>query len=335
MKRILAAVMLVVMFFSVPISNIKAEGIITDSTIIHEQDGELFSYEVIFRDFHRSFTPEMFNSSGVTARKIEKSDYMEMDDSYTYTYGDGCELCVSSGLYLFYYNADGDCYSQILTYPGTAETVTGNPELTGFTVKEATSQCNEFLSRLGLGDLVLDTIVTFSKEQLIRITEEMKKEFAGHPVRYFSSITDETEAYYLTYRQVLNGVKSAGTPQVRIVITRDGIAYLEMFPIIDHIAETHPVTEQMSWQDAVHCFENKNINAYSVPDSIRMSYGITEISIAYYHEFDMKNDHAFHAYVFPGWYIKGYETIRSADRESTHPIQDFYRIPDGIWYYPE
>ena len=336
MKRILAAVMLVVMVFLVQISYSNAEEILTDSTIINEQYDNLFSYDVIFKDFHQVFKPEMFNNSGIVARKFEKSDYMEMDDSYTYTYRNGYKLCVSSGLNLFYYNASGDYYSQILTYLGTAETVIGNPELTGFTVKEATDQCNELLSRLGLGNLELDTIVTFSKEYLKRITDEMKKEYEGHPkVKYFTSFTDETEAYCLTYRQVLNGIKTAGTPQVRIVITRDGIAYLEMFRIIDHITETHPVTEQMTSQDAVHCFEKRNINQYSIPDSISVSYKIREISIAYYYEFDIQNNNAFHAYVFPCWYIKGYEFMRSAGREKTHLIQDLYRIPDGIWYYPE
>jgi hypothetical protein len=291
---------------------------------------------VIFKDFHQAFTPEMFNNSGVVARKFEKSDYMEMDDNYTYTYRNGSTLFVSSGLNLFYYNASGDYYSQVLTYLDTEETVIGNPELTGFTVKEATDQCDELLSRLGLGNLVLDTMVTFSKESLIRITDEMKKAYAGHPkVRYFTSFTDETEAYYLTYRQVLNGIKTAGTPQVRIVITRDGIAYLELFRIIDHITETYPVTKQMTGQDAVHCFEKRNVTRYSVPDSISVSYKIKEISIAYYFDFNTQNNNAFHAYVFPCWYIKGYESMRSAGREKTLTIQDLYRIPDGTWYYPE
>ena len=336
MKRILAAVMLAVMILPVQNGNAKAEGIITDSTIINEQHGELFSYDVVFKDFHKAFTPEMFNNSAVTARKTEKSDYMEMDDTYTYTYGNGCTLCVSSGLNLFYYNASGDCYSQILTYLGNTGTAMGSPELTGFTLEEATDRCNDFLSRLGLGNLVLDTAVTFSKEYLIRITEEMKKEYAGHPkVSYFTSFTSETEAYYLTYRQVLNGVKSAGTPQVRIVITRDGVAYLELFRIIDHITETHPVTGQMSWQEAVHCFEERNINQYTLPASVSVSYGIRDISAAYYYGFDTRNNDAFHAYVFPCWYINGYETMRSAGREKTHPIRDLYRIPDGVWYYPD
>ena len=336
MKRLLATVMLLVMILPVQFGHAKAEGIITDSTMIHEQYNELFSYDVIFKDFHQAFTPEMFNNSGVGARKFEKSDYMEMDDSYTYTYRNGYKLFVSGGLNLFYYNASGDYYSQVLTYLDTEETVIGNPELTGFTVKEATDQCDELLSRLGLGNLVLDTMVTFSKESLIRITDEMKIAYAGHPkVRHFTSFTDETEAYYLTYRQVLNGMKSAGTPQVRIVITRDGIAYLELFRIIDHITGTYPVTEQMTSQEAVSCFEKRNINRYSIPDSISVSYNIKEISNAYYFEFNMQNNNAFHAYVFPCWYIKGYESMHSAGREKTHLIQDLYRIPDGIWYYPD
>ena len=336
MKRLLTAVMLVVMILSVQINNTKAEEIITDGTVINDQYDRLFSYDVAFKDFHQAFTPEMFNGSEVVDRKIERSDYGRIDDSYTYTYADGCILCVSSGLNLFYYNADGDYYSQIITYLDSAGDCTGGPELSGFTVKDATEQCNRLLARLGLRDLVPDTITTFSKERLTRITDEMKREYAGHPkVMYFTSFTDETEAYYLTYRQVLNGMRSAGTPQVRIVVTRNGIAYLEMFRIIDRITGTRPVTEKMPWQEAVQCFKKRNINVYSIPASISVSYGIREISIQYYYGFDTQNDNALFAHVFPGWDIKGYESMRSADREKERLIHDFYRIPDGAWYYPD
>ena len=335
MKRLLASVMLVAIILFAQIGNIKAEGLITDSTIINEQDDELFSYDVIYKDFHQVYTPEMFNHSEVVDQHIEKSDYMEWDDSYTYKFADGYELCISSGLNLFYYDASGDYYSQILTYLNTVGFDADHTELTGFSVKEATEQCGELMSRLGLGDLVLDTTVTFSKERLVQITDEMKQAYRDHPkVLYFTSFTDETEAYYLTYRQVLNGIKPAGTPQAHIVITRDGIAYLEITRVIDQIIETRPVTEQMSWQEAVACFEKKNINVYSIPDSISVSYEIREISIAYSYEFDMQND-PFLAHVFPGWYILGYETMQSEDQIRTHPIRDFYRIPDGAWYYPD
>ena len=278
----------------------------------------------------------MFWDTTALSLNIEKSDYMEMDDNYTYQYKDGCVLCISSGINLFYYNTNGECYYQILTYIDSEGIDADDRELTGFSVKEATEQCSELLSGLDIRDLVLDRAVPFSKECLIRITEEMKKAYGDLKASYFTSFTDETEAYYLTYRQALNGVKTAGTPQFRVVITRDGIAYLEMSRIIDRITETRPADGRMSSQEAVQCFEKRNANAYSsLPDSISMSYEIREISIAYYHEFDMPETNAFHARVFPGWYIEGCETMRVAERVKTDRIRDFYRIPDGIWYYPD
>ena len=334
-KKISSILVLLVVFL-VQISNIKAEGMITDNTVINDQYDELFSYDVIYKDFHQAYKPEMFNDSAVVSENIEKSDYMEMEDSYTYQYKDGCVLCISSGINLLYYNTNGEYYSQILTYIDSEGINTDNSELTGFSVKEATEQCNELLSGLDIRDLVLDTAVTFSKERLIRITEEMKKVYGDHKVSYFTSFTDETEAYYLTYRQALNGIKTGGTPQVSIVITRDGIAYLDISRIIDQIAETRPADGQMSSQEAAQCFEKRNLNTYSsLPDSISVSYEIREISIAYYYELDMPETNVFHARVFPGWYIEGRETMRSGERVRTHRIRDFYRIPDGTWYYPD
>ena len=309
-----------------PKENIKIE-----NSIINDQYNELNVYDVTYKDFQKVYTSAMFNSSEVVSTKSESADDIEAE-SHTYKYKDGFELCIADSMSLFYYNANGDYYSQILTYLNSSENYTNSPELTGFSLNEATKVANDFIASLEIKNLVLDKAFTFSKESLVTITNDMKKIYGENGAKFFSSITDETEAYYLTYRQTLDGIKTAGTPQIQMVITRNGIAYLEMFRIIDQVNNKTTVTEQSSWKDAICFFEERNINAHNLPESISVLYEIEEISISYYRDPDPEQKLC--ASLFPCWYIKGYETMTNGDKARTKQIADIYRIPDGVWYYP-
>lgn len=310
-----------------PKENIKIE-----SSIINDQYNELNVYAVTYKDFQRVYTSETFNSCEVVSAKSESSDDIEAENSHIYKYADGYELCIADSMSLFYYNTDGDYYSQILTYLNSSKSDTNTSELNDFSLNKATEAANDFISRLEIKNLVLDKVLTFSKESLVTITNDMKKTYGENGAKYFSSITDETEAYYLAYRQALDGIKTAGTPQIQMVLTRNGIAYLEMSRIIDEVINKTAVNEQISWQDAVCLFEERNINLHSLPESISVLYEIDEISIAYYHAFDPEQK--LYASLFPCWYIKGSETMSNGEKARTKQIADIYRIPDGVWYYP-
>ena len=309
----------------VPEENIKME-----NCVINDQYSELNTYEAVYKDFCQAYTSEMFNSGEVVS--VNREDVDETETMTTYTYTDGCQLCIADSMMLFYYNRNGDYYSQILTYLNSSKDDCDASDLPGFSLNEAIEAGGRFLSNLAISDLILDKTLTFSKETLIRLTNDMKKAYGEAGAKYFPSITDETEAYYLAYRQTLDGIRSAGTPQVRMIITRNGIAYLEMSRIIDHVAEKHAVNEETSWQDAVRLFEERNAKAYTLPESISAQYEIEEISIAYFSE--MNPEQPLCAVVFPCWYIKGYETLSNGEKSRTKQVTDLYRIPDGVWFYP-
>lgn len=309
-----------------PKDNIKIE-----NSVINDQYNELNVYDITYKDFQKVYTSETFSTSEVVSTKSESSDDIETE-SHTYKFTDGYELCIADSMNLFYYDANGDYYSQILTYLNSSKNDTNTSELTGFSLNAATEAANDFISSLEIKDLVLDKTLTFSKEYIVTLTNDMKKMYGEDGAKYFSSITDETEAYYLAYRQTLDGIKTAGTPQVQMVITRNGIAYFEMSRIIDQVVKKNAVNEQMSWKDAIRLFEERNINAHSLPESISVLYEIEEISIAYFSELNTGENLC--ANIFPCWYIKGYETMSSGEKTRTKQIADIYRIPDGVWYYP-
>ena len=72
--------------------------------------------------------------------------------------------------------------------------------------------------------------------------------------------------------------------------------------------------------------------SFNLPESISVLYEIEEISISYYRDPDPEQKLC--ASLFPCWYIKGYETMTNGDKARTKQIADIYRIPDGVWYYP-
>lgn len=302
--------------------------------VINDQYNGLYSYEVTYEDFHQAYTPELFNTSGVKSVKHENSDYRKEFDTDQYVYADGCVLNISSGMSLFYYNKYGDCYSQVLTYIGSTKVDTEEADLEGFPLDAAMEKCDQFLDQLGIDYWAPDPPISLSSGFLKRITDDMKTAYGEEGARYFHSFTEDTEAYYIACRQVLDGIKLAGTPQIQIVITRNGISYLEMSHIIKRINKTSPIHETPIWQDALSLFADNSTAVYSLPDSITVTYDLDEISVSYFCISDTQSNTVYNAHVFPGWYISGYETMSSGNKTRIRKVSDFYSIPDGIQYHP-
>ena len=160
-----------------------------------------------------------------------------------------------------YGDARMEYYGQVLTYLqwdlGTMECT----DMEGFSLEEARKKADALIAVLDIENLEPDLAVSLSHEDLSRITKEMREAFAGEPkVKYFDSFTKDIDAYYLTYHQVLNGIKTAGMPQVAVVVTRDGIASLELSCVIDRVNETTPLTKTLSREEATELCSGKYRN---------------------------------------------------------------------------
>ena len=201
---------------------------------------------------------------------------------------------------------------------------------------EARKKADALIAVLDIENLEPDLAVSLSHEDLSRITKEMRETFAGEPkVKYFDSFTKDIDAYYLTYRQVLNGIKTAGMPQVAVVVTRDGIASLELSCVIDRVNNTSLLKGTLYRPEAEKLCSERHLNEFKqLPENIRITNEITEMTTANFFEFDEDGTDEYHAGVFPCWFFKCVQTlfVDGAEKGVT-PIRDLYRIPDGHWFY--
>ena len=310
-----------------------------ENAVITEPQDQLFCYDVTFRNFHKAYTPETFNVSGVKSKEYQKLDGRELNDWYRYEFQDEHELYIPSGLNLMYGDSRMEYYSQVLTYLQWDLDTMECKGIEGFPLDEAREKADALIAVLGIEYLEPDLAVSLSHEDLNRITKEMRETFAGEPkVKYFDSFTKDIDAYYLTYRQVLNGIKTAGDPQAALVITRDGIASLELSHVIDRVNETTPLTKTLSREEATELCSGKYRNEFkSLPENMRITNEIAEISVAHFFEFDEDGTDEYHAGVFPCWFFKGTQTFIKDGEEkgvtSVNPIRDLYRIPDGHLFF--
>ena len=310
-----------------------------ENAVITEPQDQLFCYDVTYRNFHKAYTPEMFNASGVKSKEYQKLDGRELNDWYKYEFQDEHELYIPSGLSLMYGDARMEYYSQVLTYLQWDLGTMACTDMEGFSLEEARKKADALIAVLGIEYLEPDLAVSLSHEDLNRITKEMRETFAGEPkVKYFDSFTKDIDAYYLTYRQVLNGIKTAGDPQAALVVTRDGIASLELSCVIDRVNATTPLTKTLSREEATELCSEKYRNEFKqLPENIRITNEITEISVANFFEFDEDGTDEYHAGVFPCWFFKGTQTFFKDGEEKgvtpVNPIRDLYRIPDGHLFF--
>ena len=311
-------------------------GFTAENAVVTEPQGQLFCYDVTYRNLHKAYKPETFNSSGVKSREYQRLDGRETEDWINYLYEDGAELCIPTGLSLMYGDTRREQYSQVLTYlrsePEAAECV----EIEGFSLEEAQKKADAFIAGLGIEYLEPDTAVSLSHDYLDKITGDMREAYVGmDKVRYFDTFTTDIDAYYLTYRQVLNGIKTAGDPQAAVVITRDGIAYLEMAFVIDGINDKQPVSEGLTRQAAADlCAERCRKEFSLLPGNINISNEIAEISVVNYFAFNESGEDEYRASLFPCWFLKGTQTFfKDGEAAGRKHIRDLYRIQDGQWFY--
>ena len=179
-KIICFCILTLVMMISV--NNILAEtagtGVMefnAENAVITEPGDQLSCYDVTYRNFHKAYTPEMFNASGVKSKEYQKVDGREIEDWYRFEFQDGCELYIPSGLSLIYGDARVEYYSQVLTYLqwdlGTMECT----DMEGFSLEEARKKADALIAVLDIENLEPDLAVSLSHEDLSRITKEMRE----------------------------------------------------------------------------------------------------------------------------------------------------------------
>ncbi len=307
-----------------------------DHLEIDDRFEELSLYTVTFRNT-RAYTPEMFNPGKVTETDYIRSEYGPGDDWYHYRYEDDSELTIPGNTELIYGSRDYERYSQLLTYLENAGISEEKREDGLYPLQDALERSHSLFDRLHLGNLVMDQAVALPSSRIRTLTDDMKRFYSGAQKLYcFDSFPKEIGAWYLTFRQELSGIRSAGVPQVRIVLTEDGTALLELNRIIDHVNDDYELTAGTSWQDALRLFtathEQKNFES----DLYSESFEISRINIAYDYEMPRDDSATLDAKVFPCWQIEGSQAITLAEGPGVYspgtkiiPFSEIYSIPDG------
>lgn len=307
-----------------------------DHLEIDDRFEELSFYTVTFRNT-RAYTPEMFNPGKVTESDYIQSESGSGDDWYHYRYEDDSELTIPGNTELIYGSRDYERYSQLLTYLDNAGISAEERETAPYPLQDALERSNSLFDRLHIGNLVMDRAVALPSSRIRALTDDMKRFYSGAQKLYcFDSFPDEIGAWYLTFRQELSGIRSAGVPQVRIVLTGDGTALLELNRIIDHVNDDYELTAAATWQDAVRLFTATHEQKSSESELYSESFEISRINIAYDYEMPRDDSATLDAKVFPCWQIEGSQEITLAEGPEIHnpgtkiiPFSEVYSIPDG------
>ena len=298
--------------------------------VIDDQCHELSFYSVTFRNT-RSYMPEAFNPGKVVAA----------DGSLTCggpefcRYEDGSTLMIPDSTSLVYGNADGGRYRQLLAYMDDTDAVPEAAEAEFCSLEEALERCDTLLSGLNVGSLALDRAYALPSSTIRSLTAEMRNFYDGErKPECFESFPDRISAWCMIYRQELNGIRSAGAPQVRIVLTPEGTALLELNRIIDHVNDDYQLTAGFSWHNAMSVFSA----AHGRNGLGAESFEISRIRIAYDYEFLGPDDiNTLDARIFPCWQIEGREAIMPAEGTGARGsgirfvrFSERYSIGDGV-----
>lgn len=307
-----------------------------DHLEIDDRFDELSLYSVTFRNT-RAYTPELFNPGKVTETDYIRSEYGPGDDWYYCRYEDDSELTIPGSTELVYGNRDYERYSQLLTYLENAGITAEDRENGPYPLQDALERSGALFDRLHIGNLVLDRAVALPSSRIRGLTDDMKRFYSGaQKLNCFQSFPEEIGAWYLSFRQELSGIRFAGVPQVRIVLTGDGTALLELNRIIDHVNDDYALTAGTSWQDALRFFTARHEQKDPESGSYSESFEISRINIAYDYEMPRDDSTALDAKVFPCWQIEGSQAITLADGPGIYkpgtkiiPFSEIYSIPDG------
>ena len=283
-----------------------------DEIVIDDLYDELSAYSITFRNM-QAYTPECFNYAKVTAaEELPTADGREMN---RYTFADDAVLTIPCSTTLEYGNKDFECYRQLLSYMDNANIDPAKQAKAPYPLENAMERCKAIFKTLHIDNLVLDQAVALPSGSICDMTDEIKKFYNETEPACFDAFPEEIGVWYLAFRQELNGIKSLGTPQVRIALTEKETALLELDKVIDHINDDYELENGVCWLDAIRVFSASHCEKTSGE-----SYEISRIKIAY--DYDLTDSSALDAKAFPCWQIEGQGT-------GTGKFEEAYSILDG------
>ncbi|MBQ6288538.1 MAG: hypothetical protein IJK71_04775 [Clostridia bacterium] len=283
-----------------------------DEIVIDDRYDELSAYSITFRNM-QAYTPECFNYAKVTAaEELPTADGREMN---RYRFADDAVLTIPCNTTLEYGNKDFECYKQLLNYMDNADVAPGKQANAPYPLENAMARCEAIFKTLHIDNLVLDQAVALPSDSISNMTDGMKVFYNETEPVCFDAFPEEIGVWYLAFRQELNGIKSLGTPQVRIALTEKETALLELDKVIDHINDDYELENGVCWLDAIRVF-----SASHCEKTGGESYEISRIKIAY--DYDLTDSSALDAKAFPCWQIEG-------QRPGVGAFKEVYSIPEG------
>lgn len=295
--------------------------------VIEAADLPLYEYSVTLREF-LSCDPADIHSGRVTATDHYKSDYAAWDNMDYYTFEDGY-LLTRSGTELCLGNRFHENYSQLLAYMDDTEKPV--PEKEPFPLRDAQERCRQIIEQLDLGYLVQEQAVPLSPDLIESLTEEIRERYDGHKPACFEAFPEEIGAWCLTFRQELGGIAVTnlnGTPQVRIVLTKDETALLEIDNIIDKIDEAKLLAGRTSPEDALRAYLAEHPDEQK--EDRRETFRIDRIAPAYCADSDWdKQTVPVKVRLCPCWQIESRRMLQTDSGDREDALYELYWIPGG------
>ena len=285
-----------------------------DEIVIDDRYEELSSYTITFRNM-QAYTPEYFNYAKVTAtEELPTPDGREVN---RFRFADDAVLTIPCNTTLEYGNKDFECYRQLLSYMDNANITPAKQADAPYPLENAIARCETIFKTLHIDNLVLDQAVALPSDSISNMTDGMKQFYKEKEPACFDAFPEEIGVWYLAFRQELNGIRSLGTPQVRIALTEKETVLLELDKIIDHINDDYELPAGVCWTDALRVFSASHCGKSGE------SYEISKINIAY--DYNLMDSNALDARAFPCWQIEGQGTGTGKFRE-TYSIVDGKRV---------
>ena len=296
--------------------------------IVENADKPLYEYEAVLKDFS-SCRPEDYHGGRIISTDHYQSEAGAWDDTDYYWYDDGYTLTVS-GTSLIMGTGDCERYSQLLTYLENAEIPVESLQTEPFLLEDAQERSKQILEKLHVGGLVPEQAVPLSRETIRDLTKDMKDFYAGMKLSCFESFPEEIGAWYLSFRQEIRDIPVGISPQVRIVLTKSDIAYLEMGGLIEKISGGVPQEEKVQAEDAVRRFADDHA---SVHKEYGETFTLNRITPVYYMEYpEGKLSVPITVRLFPAWHVESRRTMHFRTEVKRDSLSEVYRIPDGKKY---
>ncbi len=306
--------------------------ILMENAIIDGSYDKLCEYDSTFRNLLDYYPPEVFSGVPAVSRDYYRSEDSILDDMCTWRFGNGCELSCDR-ISLTYGNADRERYSQLLVYLDNANIKAEAGEPDGFSLEDAVSQSDALFRELKIENLVPDQATALPCEYIRELTGDMIRFYGEAPkLDVFRSFGEDISAWYLTFRQEINGLRSMEEPQVSLVVTKNGIALLTITTIIDRVENVVQTGAESVWQDALDMFTafhgGRTFEEYSEKfeiEGIRIGYDTGSVDVGGNGEIRGK--------LFPCWRVDALQTLemsqgRNGETSGTRILQmsDTYRI---------